>query len=249
MHGALIVPMAAHPALASALHALLTVARAPAVWRMGRWTDGGNPRAGTNRASAPIFPTRSNEWPLFFHVACLVLPQLPSSPTALAVPWLRVEAAGTGALMLPPGRQGDVAAAVRPPATESSSTVYDRSSPSPTSRGAAPDTSRCSSCQPRNRRMIISASSSTRMARCSCACADGRHTITQRLPVPAHAEFGNDLLLFFRVNDFDQALQRARQQIPSLAIAPSLHPGTGTPQFAVRDPAGCCMVPSAQDAA
>ncbi|KQO02274.1 MULTISPECIES: VOC family protein [Stenotrophomonas] len=68
------------------------------------------------------------------------------------------------------------------------------------------------------------------------------------LATPAHAEPGNGLLLFFRVNDFDQALQRALRQVAALALAPALNPGTGTLEFAVRDPDGYYVMISAQDA-
>ena len=63
------------------------------------------------------------------------------------------------------------------------------------------------------------------------------------LASPAQAEPGNGLLLFFRVDDFDQALQRARQQIP--ALTPSLNPSTGTREFALRDPDGYYVMLSA----
>lgn len=63
------------------------------------------------------------------------------------------------------------------------------------------------------------------------------------LASPAQAEPGNGLLLFFRVDDFDQALQRARQQLP--ALTPSLNPSTGTREFALRDPDGYYVMLSA----
>jgi catechol 2,3-dioxygenase-like lactoylglutathione lyase family enzyme len=49
---------------------------------------------------------------------------------------------------------------------------------------------------------------------------------------------GNGLLLFFRVDDFDQALDRARRLVRQLAEQPSRNPNTGTMEFAVRDPDG-----------
>ena len=62
----LIVPMAAHVALAAFLYVLLTVVRAPAIWGMGRAPDGSNPFA---RIEPRISANLSNqfEWPLFFH--------------------------------------------------------------------------------------------------------------------------------------------------------------------------------------
>lgn len=89
MHNALIVPMAAHVALAAVLYALLTIARAPAVWGIGRRADGGNPWAEVEpRISANL--SNQFEWPLFFHIACLVLLQFPADPTALALAWIFV---------------------------------------------------------------------------------------------------------------------------------------------------------------
>lgn len=82
MSHTLILPMAAHVALATILYALLTVARAPAAWGFGRRADGGNPWAEMEpRISANL--SNQFEWPLFFHVACLLL--LPSQPGYLAV--------------------------------------------------------------------------------------------------------------------------------------------------------------------
>jgi catechol 2,3-dioxygenase-like lactoylglutathione lyase family enzyme len=46
---------------------------------------------------------------------------------------------------------------------------------------------------------------------------------------------GNGLLLFFRVDDFDQALERARALVVSLAEEPHVNPNTQTREFSVRD--------------
>ena len=83
----LVWPMAAHVGLAAGLYALLTVARAPAIWGLGRRPDGSNPWA---RIEPRIGANLSNqfEWPLFFHVACLLLMQVPSPPAALPLAWL-----------------------------------------------------------------------------------------------------------------------------------------------------------------
>lgn len=87
----LITAMAAHVALAALLYALLTVARAPAVWGVGRRADGSNPWAQVERR---ISANLSNqfEWPLFFHVACLLLLLLGlgEDPRAIALAWLFV---------------------------------------------------------------------------------------------------------------------------------------------------------------
>lgn len=72
MAHSLIVPMSAHVAWAAFLYVLLTVARAPAVWGLGRRTDGSNPWANIEpRISANL--SNQFEWPLFFHVACVLL--------------------------------------------------------------------------------------------------------------------------------------------------------------------------------
>ena len=85
----LILPMAAHVALAAFLYVLLTAARAPTVWGVGRRTDGPPPWTSAEpRISANL--SNQFEWPLFFHVACLILMQLPSSPAALTLAWVFV---------------------------------------------------------------------------------------------------------------------------------------------------------------
>lgn len=85
----LIVPMAAHVALAAALYVLLTVARAPAIWGIGRKSDGSNPWADIEpRISANL--SNQFEWPLFFHAACLVLLQFPENRIALLLAWIFV---------------------------------------------------------------------------------------------------------------------------------------------------------------
>lgn len=57
------------------------------------------------------------------------------------------------------------------------------------------------------------------------------------LSSPERAEPGNGLLLFFRVDDFDQALARART-LGNLDEEPHRNPGTGTLEFSLRDPDG-----------
>ena len=52
---------------------------------------------------------------------------------------------------------------------------------------------------------------------------------------PDRATPGNGLLLFFRVDDFDMALQRARGLVPRLEEEPHTNPNTRTKEFAVRD--------------
>ena len=68
----LLLPMAMHVALAACLYLLLTVLRAPAVWGLGRRSDGSNPWAAMERrVSANL--SNQFEWPLFFHAACLLV--------------------------------------------------------------------------------------------------------------------------------------------------------------------------------
>lgn len=65
------------------------------------------------------------------------------------------------------------------------------------------------------------------------------------LASPHHAQPGNGLLLFFRVDDFDDALSRARALVDRLEEEPSRNPGTGTMEFALRDPDGYYVMISA----
>ncbi len=58
------------------------------------------------------------------------------------------------------------------------------------------------------------------------------------LTSPDRAEPGNGLLLFFRVDDFDLALQRARAMVDEFAEEPHVNPNTGTREFSLRDPDG-----------
>jgi catechol 2,3-dioxygenase-like lactoylglutathione lyase family enzyme len=55
---------------------------------------------------------------------------------------------------------------------------------------------------------------------------------------PEQATPGNGLLLFFRVDDFDIALPRARALVARLEEEPNLNPSTGTMEFSLRDPDG-----------
>jgi catechol 2,3-dioxygenase-like lactoylglutathione lyase family enzyme len=56
---------------------------------------------------------------------------------------------------------------------------------------------------------------------------------------------GNGLLLFFRVDDFDQALTRARAMFLRLEEEPHLNPNTQTMEFSLRDPDGYYVTISA----
>lgn len=69
------------------------------------------------------------------------------------------------------------------------------------------------------------------------------------LTSPEHSEPGNGLLLFFRVDDFDATLVRARALTAKLEEEPNVNPSTGTKEFALRDPDGYYVMVSALDAA
>lgn len=83
----LILPMAAHVALTALLYLLLTIARAPDVWHIGKRADGSNPWAAYEpRISANL--SNQFEWPLFFYVACVVMIQSQTShPLAIVLAW------------------------------------------------------------------------------------------------------------------------------------------------------------------
>ena len=66
---------------------------------------------------------------------------------------------------------------------------------------------------------------------------------------PDHAQPGNGLLLFFRVDDFDKALPRARALVTQLEEEPHLNQNTETPEFSLRDPDGYYVTISALSAA
>jgi catechol 2,3-dioxygenase-like lactoylglutathione lyase family enzyme len=62
---------------------------------------------------------------------------------------------------------------------------------------------------------------------------------------PDRAPPGNGLLLFFRVDDFDRALERARTLVSRLDEEPHLNPSTETREFSLRDPDGYYVTISA----
>jgi catechol 2,3-dioxygenase-like lactoylglutathione lyase family enzyme len=65
------------------------------------------------------------------------------------------------------------------------------------------------------------------------------------LTSPENGTAGNGLLLFFRVDDYDAALTRARALVPMFAQEPSVNPNTGTREFSLRDPDGYFVTVSA----
>lgn len=88
MHHPLILPMTAHVLLSAFLYVLLTVARAPKVWGIGKRADGSNPWVTFEpRISANL--SNQFEWPLFFHIACLLFIVSGSGdPKVVALSWM-----------------------------------------------------------------------------------------------------------------------------------------------------------------
>ena len=62
---------------------------------------------------------------------------------------------------------------------------------------------------------------------------------------PDEATPGNGLLLFFRVDDFDMALKRARALVARFEEEPHVNPNTQTKEFSLRDPDGYYVTISA----
>lgn len=62
---------------------------------------------------------------------------------------------------------------------------------------------------------------------------------------PDHGTPGNGLLLCFRVDDFDLALQRARALVGRFEEEPHVNPNTHTREFSLRDPDGYYVTISA----
>jgi hypothetical protein len=69
------------------------------------------------------------------------------------------------------------------------------------------------------------------------------------LTSPHCAKPGNGLLLFFRVDNFDVVLPRARALVSRLEEEPHVNPSTGTMEFSLRDPDGYYVTISALNAA
>ena len=65
---------------------------------------------------------------------------------------------------------------------------------------------------------------------------------------PDEAPPGNGLLLFFRVDDFDRILRRARAHVARLEEEPHVNPNTQTEEFSLRDPDGYYVTISALSA-
>jgi predicted enzyme related to lactoylglutathione lyase len=65
---------------------------------------------------------------------------------------------------------------------------------------------------------------------------------------PNEAPPGNGLLLFFRVDDFDMTLERARAVAGRFEEEPHVNPNTQTREFSLRDPDGYYVTISALSA-
>lgn len=80
-----------------------------------------------------------------------------------------------------------------------------------------------------------------------CLHAWGAHEHPS-LTSPDHAQPGNGLLLFFRVDDFEKALANARVLETRFEEEPHVNESTGTPEFSLRDPDGYYVTISALSA-
>ena len=69
------------------------------------------------------------------------------------------------------------------------------------------------------------------------------------LASPDTATPGNGLLLFYRVDDFDIALERGRELVTRLEEEPHMNTSTETMEFSLRDPDGYYVTISALSAA
>ena len=65
---------------------------------------------------------------------------------------------------------------------------------------------------------------------------------------PDEASPGNGLLLFFRVDDYEMALKRARALVDRFEEEPHVNPNTQTSEFSFRDPDGYYVTISALSA-
>jgi hypothetical protein len=65
------------------------------------------------------------------------------------------------------------------------------------------------------------------------------------LTSPNHGTPGNGLLLFFRVDDFERGLERARFLVTQFEEEPHVNPNTQTKEFSLRDPDGYYVTISA----
>lgn len=88
MFQSLLIPMCVHVAFTTFLYALLTLARAPKIWGLGKRADGSSPWATIEpRISANL--SNQFEFPVFFYAACVLLIQgQAESAAAIALAWV-----------------------------------------------------------------------------------------------------------------------------------------------------------------
>ena len=86
------------------------------------------------------------------------------------------------------------------------------------------------------------------MGPCCSASTSGARTSIPALMSPDEASPGNGLLLFFRVDDYDKALNRARALVARFEEEPHVNPNTQTREFSLRDPDGYYVTISALSA-
>jgi|SRR5699024_1636683 len=65
------------------------------------------------------------------------------------------------------------------------------------------------------------------------------------LSEPEEEICGNGLLLFFRVDDYDETLERAQSLVSQFEEEPEMNPNTETMEFSLRDPDGYYITISA----
>src|SRR5438094_3488146 len=111
-------------------------------------------------------------------------------------------------------------------------------------RIASNGTSRSSANPRHDPTMTILVRFSIRMELSCSASTSGART-NPSLTSPDNATPGNGLLLFFRVDDFDMSLKRARALVARLEDEPHANPNTGTQEFALRDRDGYYVMISA----
>ena len=100
---------------------------------------------------------------------------------------------------------------------------------SPTCSRASSGTSRYLACRRPLLPTTTSGKSSTRMER---SCSVSTRGVLTGIPAdPQYGKPGNGLLLFFRVDNFDVALPRARALVSRLEEEPHVNPNTGTAEF------------------
>ena len=73
MSNELLIPMIVHIMLTAFLYVLLTVMRAPNVWKIGMTHNGTNPWGVEIEPRTSANLSNQFEWPLFFHIICVLL--------------------------------------------------------------------------------------------------------------------------------------------------------------------------------